>query len=82
MGWPAASDVSATSPDAATALPARRMARTGAMVKKMAANSIPTSRIAPQSKPLASCSARGVIRAEKAAMARNTPMAASFSPPP
>ena len=41
-------------------MPARRMASTGAMVMKMAANSFATSAIAPQAKPFASRSSSEV----------------------
>ena len=80
-GAPLASEIRPTNGAAAPALPARRIASTGAMVMKMAAKSFATSRIAPQAKPFACRSAVLVSSTDRPVMPKNSaqPMTRSIA---
>ena len=68
-GCPSAPVTSETTGSSAPDVPARNIAMAGTMVRKMPANSLPTSRIGNQEKPLASRLARSVTTQDRYAMA-------------
>ncbi|MCY1532473.1 hypothetical protein D9M68_677490 [compost metagenome] len=73
IGAPSGPETRLTRPVSWPSLPARRMAMAGAMVTKMPANSLPTSRIGAQSNSLPARTGFGVIARESSARPISSP---------